>query len=102
MINSEDEIKNCKRGHHSHDRPKVANEPALRLKATFYGDSHDKRKAEQAWLVLAWNKERPDSINVWGPFRTRTIATAFGRRHFPRRYHVSGMFDPNKIDWYWH
>lgn len=102
MINSADEIKGCEYTHDTHGYPKVADEPALRLNMSFHGDSYNRRKPDQAWLVLGWNRERPESLHVWGPFRTQTLAREFGRRHFPRRYRVSGMFDPDLIDWYWH
>lgn len=82
------------------DYPKRAEEPMLGLMITYHGDGGwgTSTWPGQGWVALCWRPDRPASVSAYGPFRTMTLAKEFGRRHFPRRYRVCGMHDPERLD----
>jgi hypothetical protein len=84
------------------DRPKAAEEPMVQIMASYYGDASGRRQipVEPRWIVLAWLADRPTHLQTWGPFLTKTLAREFGKEYFPRRYRVSGLFDPARKNFY--
>jgi hypothetical protein len=76
-------------------RPRLDDEPLVGIEIANRTDTDGRTLGGPGWVVLGWRPDAPERLWVWGPFTNRTMAMAFGRVHYPRRYRVAGMHDPD-------
>jgi hypothetical protein len=46
---------------------------------------------DSAYVAICWTEGRVDAVQVYGPFRTKSLAEKFGKEFFPRRYRIGGV-----------